>query len=46
MLRREGWTLSQISEDTGVERDSVANRIKLGERLLSLEPPQEENRNG
>ncbi|MNF93648.1 hypothetical protein D3C85_1525540 [compost metagenome] len=36
-LRREGFTLSQIAETTGTEREQVATNIQLGERLISLE---------
>ena len=35
-LRREGFTLTEISEITRVNRGSVAKRIQLGERLLSI----------
>lgn len=40
-LRQEGYTLSQIADLTGLERDKVAGRIALGERLLSLESDDE-----
>lgn len=36
-LRREGWTLSQIAQFTGIEKYQAKSRIELGERLLSLE---------
>lgn len=40
-LRQEGCTLSQIADLAGLERDKVAARIALGERLLSLETDDE-----
>ncbi|MCE4056327.1 hypothetical protein Q7O56_20215 [Pseudomonas protegens] len=36
-LRQQGLTLGQIADVTGVDREKVAARITLGERLLSLE---------
>ena len=36
-LRQQGCTLGEIAEITGTDRDKVAARIKLGERLLSVE---------
>jgi hypothetical protein len=36
-LRRQGLSLGGIASITGVDRDKVAARITLGERLLSLE---------
>ncbi|WP_177330216.1 hypothetical protein [Pseudomonas sp. PH1b] len=39
-LRQQGLTLGQIAEITGVERERVATRITLGERLISLEVDQ------
>lgn len=39
-LRRQGLTLSQVAEHVGVSKDVVAARIKLGERLLSMEESQ------
>lgn len=36
-LRRQGLTLGQIAEATGIERERIATRITLGERLLSIE---------
>ena len=38
-LRQQGLTLGEIAEATGIERDKVATRIQLGERLLSVEQP-------
>lgn len=38
-LRRQGLSLGGIASITGVDRDKVAARITLGERLLSLEKP-------
>lgn len=35
-LRKQGLSLSEISEITGVDRDKVYSRIILGERLESL----------
>lgn len=35
-LRRDGLTLKQIADQVGIEKEQVAARIKLGERLLSL----------
>ena len=35
-LRRQGLSLGEIADATGVERDKVAARIQFGERLLSL----------
>lgn len=37
LLRRQGLTLSQVAAQIGVAKEFVASRIKLGERLLSLE---------
>jgi DNA-binding CsgD family transcriptional regulator len=39
-LRREGLPLSEVAERAGVDRERVAAKIKLGERLLSLEEHQ------
>jgi hypothetical protein len=39
-LRRQGCTLGEIASVTGVDRDKVAARITLGERLLSVEAIQ------
>ncbi|MGX4728026.1 hypothetical protein [Pseudomonas corrugata] len=36
-LRRQGLSLGGIASITGIDRDKVAARITLGERLLSLE---------
>lgn len=36
-LRREGLTLSRVADCTGIPKEQIADRIKLGERLLSLE---------
>lgn len=36
-LRAEGYSLSEISEATGIPRDKVKARILLGERLISVE---------
>ncbi|MCY1355537.1 hypothetical protein D9M68_158930 [compost metagenome] len=36
-LRREGFTLTQIADATGAQREQVHTNIQLGERLLSLE---------
>lgn len=36
-LRREGRSLSEIAKATGIPKDKVPDRIKLGERLLSLD---------
>jgi orotate phosphoribosyltransferase-like protein len=36
-LKSQGFTLSEISTMTGIPRDKVNMRVKLGERLLSLE---------
>gem|GEM_PF-3112235 len=36
-LRDQGLTLGQIADITGIDRDKVAARITLGERLISLE---------
>lgn len=35
-LREQGFSLSEIAEITGIERDKVYTRIVLGERLESL----------
>jgi len=35
-LREQGFSLSEIAEITGVDRDKVYTRIILGERLESL----------
>lgn len=35
-LRRDGLSLGQIAEATGIDRDKVAARIELGERLLQV----------
>jgi hypothetical protein len=35
-LRRAGLTLSQVAENIGVPKSLIVERIKLGERLLSL----------
>lgn len=35
-LRAEGYSLTEISNITGVDRDKVAARIKLGERLMDV----------
>jgi hypothetical protein len=37
ILRREGRSLTEIADLTGVDRDKVSVRIFLGERLLSLD---------
>jgi hypothetical protein len=39
-LRREGLPLTEVVERAGVDRERVAAKIKLGERLLSLEEHQ------
>lgn len=39
-LRQQGFSLGKIADATGIERDKVADRIQLGERLLSLESDQ------
>lgn len=36
-LRRQGLSLSQVADHVGLPKDAIAARIKLGERLLSLE---------
>jgi hypothetical protein len=36
-MRREGFTLTEIANATGIARDRVAKRIELGERLISLD---------
>lgn len=36
-LRQEGMSLQSIAELVGIQKDQVPTRIKLGERLLSLE---------
>ena len=38
-LRQEGYTLSEIASITGLDRDKVVSRIKLGERLASVQKP-------
>ncbi len=35
-LRRDGCSLSEISEATSIPREQIESRIKLGERLLQL----------
>lgn len=35
-LRSEGLPLSEIAKATGLDREKVAARVQLGERLLSL----------
>lgn len=39
-LRRAGLTLSQVAENVGIPKSLIADRIKLGERLLSVETPK------
>ncbi|EJM09779.1 hypothetical protein PMI21_05511 [Pseudomonas sp. GM18] len=39
-LRREGLPLTEVAQIAGVTREQVAAKIKLGERLLSLEEHQ------
>lgn len=39
-LRRAGLTLGQVAENIGVPKPLIADRIKLDERLLQLEPPK------
>ena len=36
-LRRDGMSLQEIAGTVGIHKDQVPARIKLGERLLSLE---------
>lgn len=36
-LRREGFTLGQVASIVGIEKGKAMERIKLGERLLSLD---------
>lgn len=36
-LRRDGLSLQEIAGTVGLPKDQVPTRIKLGERLLSLE---------
>lgn len=36
-LRRDGLSLQEIAGTVGLPKDQVPARIKLGERLLSLE---------
>ena len=36
-LRRDGLSLQAIADLVGIHKDQVPARIKLGERLLSLE---------
>lgn len=40
-LRQEGYTLSEIASITGLERDKVASRVNLGERLASVQKSDE-----
>lgn len=35
-LRQEGYSLSEIAAIVGINKDSVYNRILLGERLLTV----------
>lgn len=35
-LRQEGYSLSEIALIVGIEKEKVKNRIKLGERLLTV----------
>lgn len=36
-LRRDGYTIGEIAAATGIDRAKLAERIKLGERLLQLD---------
>ena len=40
-LHAEGHTHREIAEATGLKLQVIAARVKLGERLLSLEPERE-----
>lgn len=35
-LREQGWTISEIADLVGIDRDKVRTRVILGERLESL----------
>lgn len=36
-LHKKGYTNSEIALQTGIRRKVVSNRIKLGERLMTME---------
>ncbi|MBP5119602.1 hypothetical protein HUS85_27585 [Pseudomonas protegens] len=36
-LRREGLSLSEVAQATGIKKEQVNAKVTLGERLLSLD---------
>jgi predicted DNA-binding protein YlxM (UPF0122 family) len=38
-MKADGYSLTEIAEKTGIKREHVNARVKLGERLLTLDDP-------
>jgi transposase-like protein len=38
-MKREGYSITAIAEALGINREKVNDRVRLGERLLTLDDP-------